>query len=65
MNVAEIIRYLRGKKTHIVAFFAACVALAYGMGWIDQSTLATLETILGALGLSALRAGVEKLKTAD
>lgn len=65
LNAVEVVRYLRGKKTHVIALLVACVALAYAVGWIDQSTFATLATMLGALGLSAIRAGVEKLKTGD
>jgi len=51
---------LKGWKTYIVVVLGViwngCVAL----GYLDASTLGLVNTILGFLGLAALRAGVAK-----
>jgi hypothetical protein len=55
--------FLSGKKTHIVAFLLVLVGLVQGLtgdagAW--QGVLDNALIILNGLGLSALRAGVNK-----
>lgn len=54
---------LQGKKTYIFAGLMAATVLARGAGLIDEQTYETCYSLLGALALGALRAGVSK--TAD
>lgn len=51
--------WLRGKKTYLVA---ASLVLAGVVQIIDGDTQGGIETILQALGLSTLRAGVAKVE---
>jgi len=49
--------WLEGKKTYLIAFVAACVGLAQAFGveipeWLGY--------VLGAAGISTLRAGITK-----
>jgi len=49
---------LKGYKTYIVVIVGVLVNGAYAMGYIPEGTLPIINTILGFLGLGALRAGV-------
>ena len=51
---------MAGYKTYLVALLLALATFAKAMGWIDNKTYEIIIGILGALGLSALRAGVTK-----
>ena len=55
-----MLSWLQGKKTYIVmvvgVIFNGCVA----MGYLDASLLGPINTVLGFLGLGALRNGVSK-----
>lgn len=51
---------LAGKKTYITAFVLAALNLAVAFGWISPAHLDQINFVLTALGLSALRAGVQK-----
>lgn len=51
---------LQGKKTYIVAFVTAALNLAVAFNLISPDHLAEINTVLGALGFAALRAGVGK-----
>jgi len=51
---------LEGKKTYIVAVVMAVVNLAVAFGWITPENLTAINTVLVALGLGAIRAGVAK-----
>lgn len=53
--------FLEGKKTYIVAVVLAVLNLAVAFGWITPDHLNQINVVLAALGLSALRAGVEKV----
>lgn len=50
----------QGKKTYITAAVMALVTFARGMGWIDTQQYELIMGLLAALGISALRSGVEK-----
>ena len=51
---------LKGWKTYIVAIVGVLVNGAYAMGYIPEVSLPLVNTVLGFLGLAALRAGVAK-----
>lgn len=51
---------LQGKKTYLVAFVLAALNAAVYLNWITVDQLAQVNTILVALGIGALRAGVNK-----
>jgi hypothetical protein len=53
----QILDYLSGKKTYIIAITAAALAFANAMGWAIPEYVWAL---LGALGLGTLRAAVQK-----
>jgi len=59
--ITTIREFLKGYKTYIVAAVSVVTA---AVGWADGSltAFAALQMILAALGVSALRAGVEKNK---
>ena len=50
----------KGWKTYIVMIVGVIVNGCVAMGYIPESYLGTLNSILGFLGLGALRAGVAK-----
>ncbi len=50
---------LKGMKTYIVVIVGVLVNGAFAMGYIPESALGLVNTILGFLGLAALRAGVK------
>lgn len=56
----KLIQFLSGKKTYIIAIVLAVLNLAVAMNWISVDQLNQINTILVALGLGALRAGVSK-----
>jgi len=56
----QLINYLSGKKTYIIAIVGAVLNLAVYLKWITVDQLSTINDILFALGLGALRAGVAK-----
>lgn len=53
----EMFNFLKGKKTYIVALITAIIAGAQALGYNIPNEV---YAILGALGLSTLRAGVGK-----
>ena len=50
---------LEGKKTYLGAALLAFAVFALNMGWIDQHTFDSIQTILIAWGFAALRAGIK------
>ena len=55
-----ILDYLKGKKTYLLSTALGLWAVAAEQGWVSAKTAQEVGLILGALGLSALRAGVTK-----
>jgi len=51
---------LDGKKTYITAVVAALASFAMAMGWLSKEQYQVILGLLGALGLAALRSGIEK-----
>lgn len=51
---------LKGAKTYIIMIVGVLVNGAVAMGYIPEQFLGTINSILGFLGLGALRAGVSK-----
>lgn len=56
----NIIYWLQGKKTYLIAILIAVLNFAVAMEWLTVDQLDQINLILGALGLGALRAGVNK-----
>ena len=56
----QLIDWLKGKKTYIVAFLAVALNFAVYMNWLTVDQLAQVNALLGGLGLAALRASVNK-----
>lgn len=56
-----IVNALYGRKTYIVAFLMAALNLAVAFGWVSPEHLTQINVVLVALGLGALRAGVNKV----
>ncbi len=52
---------LEGKKTYIVAVALALLNLAVAFNLVSPEHLSQINVVLAALGLGALRAGVEKV----
>ena len=52
---------LRGYKAYIVAIVGVLVNGAAVMGYIPEAFIPAINSILGFLGLAAIRAGVAKL----
>ena len=57
----KILEALWGKKTYIVAVVIAVLNLAVAFGWVSPAQLEQINYVLVALGLGALRAGVNKV----
>ena len=49
-----------GYKTYLCALGIGLATAAKVLGWIDEATYQTIVALLGAGGLAALRAGVNK-----
>lgn len=60
----QIIEYLKGKKTYVLAVVVVLIVVVENILGIDipqiDTTAEPINYIVGALGLSALRAGVTK-----
>lgn len=57
----KVLDFLAGKKTYLVAFLLAALNFGVAVGWISPENLEQINVILVALGLGALRAGVNKV----
>jgi hypothetical protein len=51
-----MITWLKGKKTYIVALALLVLNVAVGLNLISPAHLSEINVVLGALGLTALRA---------
>lgn len=54
----DLVTWLKGKKTYIVALVAAVLNFLVAINAISPAHLAQVNAVLAALGLAALRAGV-------
>lgn len=54
----KVLTALEGKKTYLTALVLAVLNVAVAFNWISPAHLAAINTVLGALGLVALRASV-------
>ena len=50
--------WLKGKKTYIVMLIGVIVNAGVYLGYLDATHLGLINTVLGFLGLGAIRAGV-------
>jgi hypothetical protein len=61
MNIIrKIWNSLDGKRTYIIAVVVAVLNLAVAAGWISPANLEQINIVLGALGVAALRSGIQK-----
>ena len=58
----SVLLWLQGKKTYITVIVAVIfnAGVAFKLWNVDNATWAAIDTILGALGLGFLRAGIAK-----
>lgn len=57
--MGKLLELLQGKKTYLVSLAMVLYAvLGFALGQLDQEM--TVQLVLSALGLSALRAGISK-----
>lgn len=52
--------FVDGYKTYIIAVVVAVLNLAVAAGWITPANLEQINIVLGALGVAALRSGIQK-----
>ena len=55
----NILTFLAGKKTYIVAFLGACVFIAVNLGYLDQDTATQIYTLLGITGTITMRSAIK------
>ena len=53
-----MIEFLKGKKSYIVGFLLAALALARAMNYINDQVYQAILALLAALGISAIRAAI-------
>ena len=56
----KVLNFLDGKKTYIVVIVAIAFNTAVQLGYLQPDHIEYVNIVLGALGLAALRAGVNK-----
>ena len=56
--MVNIVKFLQGKKSYILAVCVAVVAAAQYLGWIGQESAVVLYGLLGAGSVASLRAGI-------
>lgn len=54
----DIMGFLKGKKTYLIAMAIGALTALKALGFIDEATYQTILGLLGAGGLMTLRAGV-------
>ena len=60
-QMTNVVEWLQGKKAYIIAFATIVYAVVI-VGWQNGDWEQATNLILGALGLSTLRAGITKSK---
>ena len=58
----DILVFLEGKRTYIVAIVIACLNLAVACGWVSPAHLDQINLVLVACGLGALRRALRSKK---
>lgn len=61
MNMALLLKLLRGKKTYLVAICIGVLATVNALGYIDDETYKTLLGMLNGLGLFTLGAKMNRV----
>ncbi len=59
-KLTQLLDFLSGKKTYIVAFVMATLNLLVALGLISVDSLEQINVFLGSLGLATVRAGIKK-----
>lgn len=55
--------WLAGWKTYLCVIGGVIVTVLHQLGYIDENTMTTINSLLGFGGLAALRSGVKKAAT--
>lgn len=64
--MAQVLKFLEGKRTYITALLLAVANFGVALGWWDWSQANVANGILASFGLAFLRMGVDKAgKTND
>jgi hypothetical protein len=53
---------LQGKKTYIVAILTAALTIVYSLGYINEEVYKALLALLGASGLAAVGAKINRIE---
>jgi hypothetical protein len=61
-EVKEIMAWLKGYKTYIIATLTALLTLAHSLGYVDTTTYQTLLALLAASGLTTVAAKINGIK---
>jgi hypothetical protein len=61
-EVKEIMGWLTGYKTYIIAALTAALTLAHSLGYIDEASFQTLLALLGAGGISTVAAKINRMQ---
>ena len=56
----QVINFLEGKKTHIIAAVLVVLNVIVALGLVSPAHLVQINIVLGALGLSALHAAINR-----
>lgn len=57
--MTNILTFLAGKKTYIIAGLGACVFIAVNLGYIDTNTANQIYTLLGITGTITMRSAIK------
>lgn len=58
--MAQVLKFLEGRKTYITAFLLAVCNFGVALGWWDWAAANVANGILASFGLAFLRMGVDK-----
>ena len=61
-EVKEIMGWLKGYKTYIIAALTAALTLAHSLGYIDEATYQSLLALLGAGAVSTVAAKINNIR---
>lgn len=65
-EIQEMLNFLKGSKTYIIAALAAAVTVAHMLGYIDEATRDSLLALLMSGGAATVAAKINRVqKTAD
>lgn len=59
--MSNIISFLKGKKTYLIALIGAIITFSYIAGWISKETYSVLMTLVGVSTVASVRAAIAGL----